>query len=236
MPRFIRFIAPLLILGMIASAQTTAPPATATDDSAQLRLEVEQLKKTLNTLEQRLAVQEKLNQPADKAAFESSSAAELTTDVKDLEKRVSETEKSTTLDRLKFAGDYRFEANSIWGSVPEHYDGLQLQNYVVKTMFYAQGNGVPPASVAAINNYVAANQLQYNLFANTITFDQIKAGMASMPLAQQQALMGMLLPATQQPGYSGHNSLLYTNRLRLKFDAKVADNVSFTGRLSMYKV
>ena len=29
---------------------------------------------------------------------------------------------------------------------------------------------------------------------------------------------------------------MFTNRLRLNFDAKVSDNVSFTGRLSMYKV
>jgi len=31
------------------------------------------------------------------------------------------------MDRINFTGDYRFEAHSIWGSVPAHYDGMQLQ-------------------------------------------------------------------------------------------------------------
>lgn len=234
MPRFISFLILIIVLGMIASAQTAAPPATSTDDAAQLRQEIEQLKKALSAMEQRLEAQEKLTQaPAPPGTV---NVADVAADVHDLEKRVSETEKSTILDRLRFSGDYRFESNSIWGSVSPFFDGMQLQNYVVKTMFYTQGNGFPPASVGDINNYVSANQLQYNLFANTVTFDQIKTAMGSMTPAQQQALMGMLLPATSQPGYSGHNSVLYTNRLRLKFDAKVADNISFVGRLSMYKV
>ncbi|MCP4293707.1 MAG: DUF3373 domain-containing protein [bacterium] len=37
------------------------------------------------------------------------------------------------------------------------------------------------------------------------------------------------------PSYKTNNDILYTTRLRLSMDAKVADNVSFTGRLSMYK-
>jgi hypothetical protein len=37
------------------------------------------------------------------------------------------------------------------------------------------------------------------------------------------------------PGYKTNNDILYTTRLRLNMDAKVADNVSFTGRMSMYK-
>jgi hypothetical protein len=36
--------------------------------------------------------------------------------------------------------------------------------------------------------------------------------------------------------YSNNNNILQTNRLRLKFDAQVADNVSVAARLSMYKV
>jgi hypothetical protein len=37
------------------------------------------------------------------------------------------------------------------------------------------------------------------------------------------------------PGYKDNNKIMYTNRLRLKFNAKVSENVSFEGRLSMYK-
>ena len=37
------------------------------------------------------------------------------------------------------------------------------------------------------------------------------------------------------PGYEANNDILYTTRLRLNLAAEVADNVSFAGRLSMYK-
>ncbi len=55
------------------------------------------------------------------------------------------------------------------------------------------------------------------------------------PPEMQQALMPVLLPATAVEPYDADNSLMYTTRLRLGIDAKVADNVKFTGRLSMYK-
>ncbi len=48
--------------------------------------------------------------------------------------------------------------------------------------------------------------------------------------------MGMLHAGHRtSPGYDADNSLMYTSRLRLDMDAEVADNVKFTGRLSMYK-
>ncbi len=53
--------------------------------------------------------------------------------------------------------------------------------------------------------------------------------------AQQQMLMGMLMPATARTGYDYRNDVLYTNRLRLNMNAKVAPNVDFQGRLTMYK-
>jgi hypothetical protein len=64
----------------------------------------------------------------------------------------------------------------------------------------------------------------------------LKQAMGSFPASLQQQLFGMLMPSTFTPAYNDNNDILYTNRLRLKFDAQVADNVSFTGRLSMYKV
>ncbi len=48
--------------------------------------------------------------------------------------------------------------------------------------------------------------------------------------------MQMLMPATYVPGYAANNNAMFTNRLRLNFDAKVADNVTVAARLSMYKV
>jgi Protein of unknown function (DUF3373) len=224
----------LLLLAMGLWAQS--PPATA-DDTAQLRQEVDQLKKTITALEQRLSAQEKAAQPAAPAEKKDTvSVPDLQASVRDLDERVRENEKKTLLDRLSWSGDYRFQAHTITGSVPAHFDGMKLQNLVVKTMFYMQTNGVPPANVNAIEQNVAAHYGDYQYFTSKLTFNDLKNAMGSMPPAMQAGLMGMLMPGTFVPKYNADNDVLYTNRLRLKFDSQVADNVSFGARLSMYKV
>jgi hypothetical protein len=222
-----------------AGAAAVAAPADSTE---QMRQEIETLKKALAAVEQRLAAQEKQNQEkqnqAQQAPAKEQPAAveELKADVKELDQRVSSTERQQSLDRVRITGDYRFEAHSIFGKVPAHYDGKALQNLVVKTMFAMPILGRPPASVNEINQTVGNNYSQYQQFTNGLTFAQLKQGMGSFPGALQQQLFGMLMPSTFTPAYNDNNDILYTNRLRLKFDAQVADNVSFTGRLSMYKV
>ncbi len=47
---------------------------------------------------------------------------------------------------------YSYTAN-----IPSHFDGMQLQNLLVSTMFFVQTNqGQMPTSVAQINNNVAS--------------------------------------------------------------------------------
>jgi hypothetical protein len=113
---------------------------------------------------------------------------------------------------------------------------MTLQNLVVKTMFAMPILGRPPMNVAEINGTVSNHYADYLQFTNNLTFDQLKQAMASFPPALQQQLFGMLMPSTFVPSYKDSSKALYTNRLRLKFDAKIADNISFSGRLSMYKV
>jgi hypothetical protein len=212
--------------------------------STQLEQEIEKLKQTINSLEKRLAAQENATKQEDSPPAtagqsqkdEPSPAAEIKAKIEDLEKRLDAAEVKQSQDRVRFSGDYRFEAHSIWGDVPAHFDGMELQNLVVKTMFAMPILERPPQSVNEINNTVASNYANYLQFTNNLTFDQLKQGMASFPPQLQQQLFGMLMPSTYVPGYENNNSILYTNRLRLKLDAKVADNVTFTGRLSMYKV
>jgi hypothetical protein len=235
------FIALLVVAGSTLWAQDAVqPPATANDDNVQLRKEVEALKKSLAAMEQRLEAQEKTttSTPAtEQKKEETVSVSEIQTDVKDLSERVNATERKGLLDRLAWSGDYRFQVHNVTGSVPAHFDGMALQNLVVKTLFYAQTNGGAfPASVAAINNNVAARFSDYQFFTSQLTFKDLKAAMAQFPSAMQQQLFGMLMPATFVPKYNANNNVLQTNRLRLKFDAQVADNVSVSARLSMYKV
>ncbi len=59
---------------------------------------------------------------------------------------------------------------------------------------------------------------------------------AYMAQVQDGAMQQMMMvPGVFQEGYKTDNDILYTTRLRLDLDAKVASNVSFAGRLSMYK-
>ena len=239
--KVVRVILALLLLAGTgwsqSSAASPAPPQTpAEDEAAKLKQEVQQLKQLLKNLEARLEKQEAAAQSQKQTPADPGKLEELTVAVQELDSRISEAEKHDATDRLHFTGDYRFEAHSIWGKVPGHFDGMELQNLLVKTMFAMPILGGPPTSVAQINNTVAANYANYLQFSNNLTFDQLKQAMSTFPAPLQQQLFGMLLPATQVNSYKDNNKILYTNRVRLNFDAKVAGNVSFAGRLSMYKV
>lgn len=237
-------VAVVLVSGQVAVAQQTAgiganapTPASAEaaqapqSESEQLRAEIDQLKKTLAALEERLSAQEKKQTeavgPSDAGTAEK---------IKELDRRVARTERDNALDPVRIGGDYRFEAHSIQGEVPAHYDGMKLQNLLVKTMFAMNVLGRPPGSLDEINGAVANNYSQYLYFTQNLTFDRLKAAMASFPPEMQQQLFGLLMPATYVPEYQIDNRILYTNRFRIKLDTQVAPNVAVTARLSMYKV
>jgi len=236
-------------------AQSAPPP---TDDAAQLRQEIDQLKKTMNALEQRLDAHEKdvQKKPAQPVApkDEVASTADLQTSVRDLNDRVLETERKGLRDRLEWGGDYRFEAHTIMGNVPAHYDGMQLQNLTVKTLWLfaptTQGGlgmafnpnmlqqMTPDQFAGFVNQQQQQNYSQYQFFSNNLTFGGLKAAIGQFSPQMQQMLIGYLQQVTgvYQKAYSDDTNALLTNRLRLKFEAKVADNISFGARLSMYKV
>jgi hypothetical protein len=215
-----------------SAASSAAPAGPNTAD--EMKLELQKLKQQIAALEERINAQDKQAQAP--APAQPQPPSELVADVKDLDKRVSQTERGQAMDRVRFTGDFRFEAHAILGKIPSHYDGMALQNLLVKSMFAMPILGRPPASVAEINNTVAGHYSDYQFFTNNLTFNQLKQGMGSIPAGLQQQLMGMLMPSTFVQGYTANNDALFTNRLRLNIDAQVADNVSFTGRLSMYKV
>ncbi len=194
-------------------AQSTPP---ATDDAAQLRQEIDQLKKTMNGLEQRLDAQEKDAQQkaAQPAApkVEAASTADLQTSVRDLNDRVLDTERKGLRDRLEWGGDYRFEAHTIMGNVPAHYDGMQLQNLTVKTLWLfaptTQGGlGItfnpnmlqqmtPDQFAGFVNQQQQQNYSQYQFFTNNLTFGGLKQAIGQFSPQMQQMLIGYLQQVT----------------------------------------
>jgi hypothetical protein len=227
----------ILVLAPASSLFSQSSGSAAQEESVKLREEIEQLKKALKALESRLSAQEKAAE--EKQSVPPAPAVtqvDLQKSLKELDRRVAKTEKNQALDKIQWGGDYRFEAHSINATVPDHFDGMKLQNLVVKSMFAMGATGQMPSSIGQINQIVASHYSDYQYFTNNLTFNQLKQGMAQFPPAMQQQLMGLLMPSTFVPSYKDNNSILYTNRLRLNMDAKMTDNLSFTGRLSMYKV
>jgi len=240
--------------------------ASTPNDNAQLRQEVEQLKKTLAELEQRLEAQEKKAEPTAQpapatattttpATESTSTTADLQAQVKELDERVQKTEMHTALDRLNFSGDYRYEVHSIFEQIPAHYDGMQLQNALVRTVFCfnngalgcnpmlplnapagAQGMGATTFINSSGNNYAL-----YQQFLSNVTYSGLQTAVAGFkqmfgPVGFAAFQQGLLQQIGVTAAAKYQNQALQTNRLRLNFNAKMTDNFSFSGRLSMYKV
>jgi len=261
---FLTFITLTLLLGMAASAQNAATgpaqnPSASNDENAQLRQELEQMKKSVAALEERLAAQEKASKQKQEEAKQDNAGdqtktADLEAQVKDLDHRVSQTERRGALDRINFSGDYRFEAHSIWGNVPAHYDGMQLQNLMVKTLWLTAptsqgGLGMPldpnmfsqmtPTQYGAfLAQQQQQNYSQYQVYTGNLTFPQLKGAIGQFSPQMQQMLTNYLLqvPGVYQSSYTNNTDILYTNRLRLNLDSRINDDLSVTARLSMYKV
>jgi hypothetical protein len=162
--------------------------------------------------------------------------AKLKEALKDLEKRVMQNERKTALDRINFQGDFRFEAHSIDAEIPSRIDGMQLQRLMVDNLFYIGATGQNPTSPDDVNSFIQANYSDYLRYTGNVTYEDLQNTLAQFTPEQQQQFLGQLAPLAYRPGYDYTNDIMYTSRLRLRMDAKVADDVTFSGRLSMYKV
>ena len=180
--------------------------------------------------------------------------------VKDLRQRVMKLEVNDRKDNIQWGGDVRVEAHNITGETADYYDGMALQNVMVNTLFFHQMSGDLPLDMGSfdysqVENYIGANPGSYWLWTSNLSFHDIQGYMQGMMMdmatelgmdpmtmtpadwanLQNNATMMMAQVNGLVPSYKTDNDLLYTTRLRLNMDAKVAENISFTGRLSMYK-
>jgi hypothetical protein len=154
---------------------------------------------------------------------------------KDTEGRIEELEKQAARDRIRFSGDLRVTADSLHGTLVQRYDGIALQKMIVDSMFFMHATGNLPPSHAEMNQFIGSHYGEYLYFRDGLTFDQIKGAMASMPEPMKAAMMSAMLPEVYVPQADYDNDILYTTRLRLGMDADVMKDVTFTGRLAMYK-
>ena len=187
--------------------------------------------------------------------------AKLEKKLKRMEDRLRKVEAKANKDRMEFTGDFRFEVHNIDAEVAPYIDGMTVQNAMAQSIFYFNMNQTNPMGplpmtpqgaldFTALNNFIMANGGDYMAYANALTFADLQGGMQDMMTAMaqmngmdpatmtpEQWAMGMMgaAPGAMQEGSNYKNSVLYTNRFRLNMNAKVADNVDFQGRLTMYK-
>lgn len=142
---------------------------------------------------------------------------DITSELDDLNDRVDSNERHTALDRLEITGDFRTKAHTL------HYQNVTW-NPAIKVNFNDFGAkamsgvfGSPTDANSPLGKMMAADPNLAAAFQN----------------GQLQGVMPYVLaPKTTQ---DIDNDIFYTTRLRLNLKAKVWDNVSFAGRLSMYK-
>ncbi len=183
--------------------------------------------------------------------------------IKALEKRLQKLEIKAARNKIDFSGDLRIEAHTITGDVPDYYDGMMLQNILVNTMFFHSTTGNLPMTdtgefdYSQVQNEIGTNYAGYQMWLGGFDFSttfpaEMQSMLMDMAVAQgldpmtmteadwaavqAGALQGMMaVPGVFQEGYDTDNDILYTTRLRLNMHAKVASNVIFNGRMSMYK-
>ncbi len=154
---------------------------------------------------------------AQKIADLKAQLEDITSELDDLNDRVDTNERHTALDRLEITGDFRTKAHTL------HYQNVTW-NPAIKVNFNDFGAkamsgvfGSPTDANSPLGKMMAADP---NLAA-------------AFQSGQLQGVMPYVLaPKTTQ---DIDNDIFYTTRLRLNLKAKVWDNVSFAGRLSMYK-
>ncbi|MFB2681390.1 DUF3373 domain-containing protein [Shewanella mangrovisoli] len=157
--------------------------------------------------------------PADtqKMAELKQQLADITEQLDELNSRVDKTERHTSLDRLEITGDFRTKAHSL------HYRDV-VWNPAIKVNFNDFG------AKAMSGAFGMPNDLNSPL-------GQMMQANPDLAAAFQNGMLQGVMPyvLAQQHIQDIDNDIFYTTRLRLNLKAKVWDNVSFAGRLSMYK-
>src|SRR5207244_13413003 len=87
-----------------------------------------------------------------------------------------------------------------------------------------------------VGQQLQQNYGQYQFFSNNLTFGGLKQSIGQFSPQMQQMLMSYLQQVTgvYENAYSANTDTLLTNRLRLKFETKVAENISSGASHHMY--
>ncbi len=184
----------------------------------------------------------------------------LTEELDDLSDRIDVTEKHSTLDRIEFSGDMRYRVHSLHYDDVTFNPGINVNmtDFFMKAgaamnpmateyplgqfnafnpMANFPAGGSPPTFIDGSLNPTALDSMFYGLAGSN---PQMYNGLLTMmnsfnPMDPNTHPGVMIFPMGQKKTYDINNDVFQTSRLRLNMKAKIADNVKFSGRLSMFK-
>ncbi len=215
--KFNKTLIAALIVGM-------ATPMVAQATEAELMQKIEALAQQIEVLKAQVQANEAkaAQMPVVAAKSDSAAVEELTSKVKLLEAK--------SLGKwLTVGGDYRFRVDSLKGETKPFTDVNQVfanaQNTLQANFFANPTNPMNSGMLTGLMNFAQGmNGVQ--------TFDQANAFLG----ANAAMLGGLSNFAVPVAAYKPKNDILYSNRFDLDLNAKAAQDISVTARLSMYKV
>jgi hypothetical protein len=168
--------------------------------------------------------------------------AELSEELEDLNDRLDDAERHATLDRIEFSGDMRYKIHSLHYSDVTFNPGVEVDFDRSFDIITEAAAGMALAGAAA-GDFTVAQAMIDSFKSSDSNFNKVLTNYPDMEqamlayLAYPSGALGIngmpMLPALKK--YNLNNDILQTSRLRLNMKAKVANNVKFSGRLSMFK-
>ena len=247
----------LLALGLMVLLAFPANVLAAGEEATikQLQEQIQKLSVQLEALAKQVEANKTEAQSAAKvqAAPAAPAAQPAQEEIKELAKRLDKVEKHSVLDRIEFSGDMRYRYHSL------HYDDVTFNPgiNVNMTPFFDEMISVlgtndskfggfnafdptnPQNGLHFANNPTALDHMFNNLYlSNPQMYSDLLNGVMGYMMSGSDPNFApgvMVFPMGQKRTYDINNDVLQTTRLRLNMKAKVADNVKFSGRLSMFK-
>ena len=160
--------------------------------------------------------------------------------IQEMEDRLNKAELHTATDKLSFGVEFRTRADSI------HYsDTLAAPGWLMNGFFTDVGvnpstgnawtvnemNAVTPSAVLMMMSMMPPGMTLQDMLTN--------GGFNGATKGYIQSMMAALTTAGAVPDaetYDADNDVIYTNRFRMDMNAKISNELTFTGRLAMYKV
>lgn len=177
---------------------------------------------------------------------------ELSKKLEDMSDRVDKNEKKTAIDRINWYGDLRVKADTLHYKDVTFNPGVKVDfdDFAAKAFSPTSGFSNPLKDAGGnILTFATPAGSDALTLSGMLPTGSTLTPLSKMLLAPENANLltalvnGMLptgvnpmgfLPVPAKPA-DINNDILYTTRLRLGMKAEVAKNVSFSGRLSMYK-